>query len=57
MVLTVSGEGIVNAALTTQSLIERYSPANILFAGVATGIGGSALRNDVAIPTKWANAG
>eukprot|EP01025_Chloroclados_australasicus_P064627 TRINITY_DN8657_c1_g5_i1.p1 TRINITY_DN8657_c1_g5~~TRINITY_DN8657_c1_g5_i1.p1 ORF type:complete len:290 (-),score=31.57 TRINITY_DN8657_c1_g5_i1:171-1040(-) len=54
--MTLCGVGIVNAALTTQNMIDVFPKTQlIIFSGIAGGINPAYRIGDVVIPTKWAN--
>lgn len=57
VVLTATGEGMINSALTAQLMLSKYRPSHLLFAGVGAGLAGAARRGSVVIPRAWANAG
>jgi adenosylhomocysteine nucleosidase len=53
VVVVESGVGMTNAAMTTQLLIDKYSPEKILFTGICGAIDSADHIGDVAIPEKW----
>lgn len=53
VVVVESGVGMTNAAMTTQLLIDKYSPEKILFTGICGAIDSSNHIGDVVIPEKW----
>eukprot|EP01026_Neomeris_dumetosa_P026915 TRINITY_DN2190_c0_g1_i2.p1 TRINITY_DN2190_c0_g1~~TRINITY_DN2190_c0_g1_i2.p1 ORF type:complete len:350 (+),score=48.01 TRINITY_DN2190_c0_g1_i2:135-1184(+) len=54
--LTLCGIGMVNAALTTQNMIDTFDGLNtIIFSGIAGGVNPAYRIGDVLIPKKWAN--
>ncbi len=54
VLLTESGVSMVNAALTAQSLIDRFKVERIVFSGIAGGIDPSLHVGDVVVPAEWA---
>jgi adenosylhomocysteine nucleosidase len=53
VVVVESGVGMTNAAMTTQLLIDKYSPEKILFTGICGAIDSADHIGDVVIPEKW----
>jgi len=53
VVVVESGVGMTNAAMTTQLLIDKYSPEKILFTGICGAIDSANHIGDVVIPEKW----
>jgi adenosylhomocysteine nucleosidase len=53
VVVVESGVGMTNAAMTTQLLIDKYSPEKILFTGICGAIDSANHIGDVVIPQKW----
>ena len=53
-VLFLSGESMVNAAMTTQLALDHFNITHILFSGIAGGVNPSLNIGDVTIPAKWA---
>jgi adenosylhomocysteine nucleosidase len=53
VVVVESGVGMTNAAMTTQLLIDKYSPEKILFTGICGAIDSVNHIGDVVIPEKW----
>ncbi|KFF31493.1 5'-methylthioadenosine/S-adenosylhomocysteine nucleosidase [Bifidobacterium bombi] len=49
VVATVGGMGLVNAAATTQFLIDRYDPCAVIFSGIAGSLNKSMHINDVVL--------
>lgn len=54
VLLTESGVSMVNAALTAQSLIDRFKIERIVFSGIAGGIDPALHVGDVVVPDEWA---
>jgi len=52
--LTLSGESMVNAAMVTQMLVDRFRIEKIVFTGIAGGVNPSLSIGDVVIPAQWA---
>jgi adenosylhomocysteine nucleosidase len=55
VVLLLSGVSMVNAAMTTQALLDRYAVRAIVFTGIAGGVNPSLRVGDVTVPAAWAN--
>jgi adenosylhomocysteine nucleosidase len=53
VVVVESGVGMTNAAMTTQLLIDKYSPEKIIFTGICGAIDSANHIGDVVIPQKW----
>ena len=53
IVLVESGVGLVAAAMTTQLLIDRFKPENILFSGICGAVSSEYRIGDIAVPYKW----
>jgi adenosylhomocysteine nucleosidase len=53
VVVVESGVGMTNAAMTTQLLIDKYSPEKLLFTGICGAIDSVNHIGDVVIPEKW----
>jgi adenosylhomocysteine nucleosidase len=53
VVVVESGVGMTNAAMTTQLLIDKYSPEKIIFTGICGAIDSANHIGDVVIPEKW----
>jgi adenosylhomocysteine nucleosidase len=53
VLLTLSGISMVNAAMTTQALIDHFRVERILFSGIAGGVNPSLSVGDVVVPSKW----
>jgi len=56
VVLTLSGVSMVNAAMTTQRLIDHYHVRAIVFSGIAGGVDPSLHIGDVVVPEQWAQS-
>jgi adenosylhomocysteine nucleosidase len=54
VVIVNSGVGMTNAAMTTQLLIDKYNPKEIIFTGICGGIDSSNHIGDIVIPESWA---
>jgi adenosylhomocysteine nucleosidase len=55
VVLMLSGFSMVNAAMTTQALVDRFPIRAIVFSGIAGGVNPSLRVGDVTIPAQWGN--
>jgi len=44
---------MINAAMTTQFLIDRYDPVRVLFSGIAGGIDSSVAIGDIVVCSRW----
>jgi len=53
VLLTLSGISMVNAAMTTQALIDHFQVKRIIFSGIAGGVNPSLNIGDVVIPARW----
>jgi adenosylhomocysteine nucleosidase len=53
VVLFLSGESEVNAAMTTQSAIDHFTITHIVFSGIAGGINPSLSAGDVVVADRW----
>ena len=53
VLLTLSGISMVNAAMTTQALIDRFRVEGIIFSGIAGGVNPGLNIGDVVIPAQW----
>jgi len=54
VVMTLSGVSMVNAAMTTQVLLDHFRIEKIVFSGIAGGVNPSLHIGDVVIPEQWA---
>lgn len=55
VVILLSGYSIVNAAMTTQALLDRYDISQIVFSGIAGGVNPDLQIGDVTVPAQWGN--
>ena len=55
VVLMLSGFSMVNAAMTTQALLDRFTIRRIVFSGIAGGVNPSLNVGDVTVPAQWGN--
>ena len=55
VVILLSGFSIINAAMTTQALLDRYPISQIVFSGIAGGVNPHLQVGDVTIPAQWGN--
>lgn len=53
VILSETGVGMTNAAMTTQALIDRYSPRCLLLTGIAGGIDSTVRIGDITAPSVW----
>ncbi|XHR29217.1 MAG: 5'-methylthioadenosine/S-adenosylhomocysteine nucleosidase [Chthoniobacteraceae bacterium] len=53
VVLLLSGISMVNAAMTTQSLLDRFAVRQIIFSGIAGGVNPGLHVGDVTVPADW----
>eukprot|EP01042_Synura_sphagnicola_P014979 gene14979-18944_t len=53
VVLMKSGVSVVNAAMTTQLVIDRFAVRRIVFSGIAGGVDPSLAIGDVGVPEAW----
>jgi adenosylhomocysteine nucleosidase len=53
VLLTLSGVSMVNAAMTTQALIDHFRIEAIIFSGIAGGVNPGLHIGDVVIPAQW----
>lgn len=54
VIMTLSGGSMINAAMSTQVLLDSFNIKRIVFSGIAGGVNPSLNVGDVAIPSKWA---
>ncbi len=54
VIVAESGVGMTNAAMTTQFLIDKFSPRGLLFTGIAGAIDTSVHVGDIAVCRRWA---
>jgi adenosylhomocysteine nucleosidase len=55
VVLMLSGFSMVNAAMTTQAMLDRFTVRGIVFSGIAGGVNPSLNVGDVTVPAQWGN--
>lgn len=55
VVLLMSGFSMVNAAMTTQALLDRFPVRAIVFSGIAGGVNPGLGVGDVTVPAQWGN--
>ncbi|MGD0584345.1 MAG: 5'-methylthioadenosine/S-adenosylhomocysteine nucleosidase [Oryzomonas sp.] len=55
VVLLQSGFSMVNAAMTTQALLDRFNITGIVFSGIAGGVNPGLHVGDVSVPAQWGN--
>jgi adenosylhomocysteine nucleosidase len=55
VVLMLSGFSMVNAAMTTQAMLDRFAIRGIVFSGIAGGVNPSLNVGDVTVPAQWGN--
>jgi adenosylhomocysteine nucleosidase len=55
VVLLLSGYSMVNAAMTTQALLDRVPVRAIVFSGIAGGVNPGLNVGDVTVPAQWGN--
>lgn len=53
VVLVLSGVSMVNAAMTTQMLVDRFKLDALLFSGIAGGLDPALHIGDVTVPRRW----
>jgi len=53
VVLFLSGVSMVNAAMTTQMALDRFTIHRIVFSGIAGGVNPQLRIGDVAVPDEW----
>ena len=53
VVLLLSGFSMVNAAMTTQAVLDRFHITSIVFSGIAGGVNPGLNVGDVTIPAQW----
>lgn len=54
VVLALSGISMVNAAMTTQMLLDGFDVRAIVFGGIAGGVNPALAIGDVVVPARWA---
>ena len=55
VVLLLSGFSMVNAAMTTQAMLDRFHITGIVFSGIAGGVNPGLNVGDVTVPAQWGN--
>ena len=55
VVLVLSGFSMVNAAMTTQAMLDRFNVSGIVFSGIAGGVNPGLNVGDVTVPAQWGN--
>ncbi len=55
VVLLLSGFSMVNAAMTTQAMLDRFPISGIVFSGIAGGVNPGLRVGDVTVPAQWGN--
>jgi adenosylhomocysteine nucleosidase len=55
VVLVLSGFSMVNAAMTTQALLDRFTIRGIVFSGIAGGVNPGLRVGDVTVAAQWGN--
>lgn len=53
VVLLLSGISMVNAAMNTQLLFDRFRVSHLIFSGIAGGVNPSLRIGDVSVPERW----
>jgi adenosylhomocysteine nucleosidase len=53
VVLLLSGISMVNAAMTTQSVLDHFTVRRIVFSGIAGGLNPDLAIGDVVVPDRW----
>ena len=53
VLMTLSGESMVNAAMTTQVLLDHFRVEKIVFSGIAGGVNPNLNIGDVVVPAQW----
>lgn len=54
VLMTLSGGSMINAAMSTQAILDRFVVERIVFSGIAGGVNPSLNVGDVAVPAQWA---
>jgi adenosylhomocysteine nucleosidase len=55
VVLLLSGFSMVNAAMNTQAMLDRFHVTGIVFSGIAGGVNPGLNVGDVTVPAQWGN--
>ena len=53
VLMTLSGVSMVNAAMSTQAVLDHFNVTEIVFSGIAGGVNPGLGIGDVVIPAKW----
>lgn len=53
VVLALSGISMVNAAITTQMMLDRFEVEGVVFSGIAGGVDPALAIGDVVVPEQW----
>jgi adenosylhomocysteine nucleosidase len=53
VVMVLSGKSMVNAAMTTQTLLDHFNIGSIVFSGIAGGVNPKLRIGDVVVPAQW----
>jgi adenosylhomocysteine nucleosidase len=53
VLMTLSGESMVNAAMAAQALIDNFQVERIVFSGIAGGVNPNLHIGDVVVPAQW----
>ena len=53
VLLVLSGVSMVNAAMTAQTVIDRFDVSGIIFSGIAGGVNPNLAIGDVVVPAQW----
>ncbi|MBS7542177.1 5'-methylthioadenosine/S-adenosylhomocysteine nucleosidase [Ancylobacter oerskovii] len=53
VVLAMTGVSMVNAAMTTQMVLDRYKVTRLVVSGIAGGVDPSLNIGDIAVPARW----
>jgi adenosylhomocysteine nucleosidase len=53
VVMFLSGVSMVNAAASTQAVIDHFDVGGIVFSGIAGGVNPNLAVGDVAVPSQW----
>lgn len=55
VILLLSGVSVVNAAMTTQAVLDRFPVRAVVFSGIAGGVNPELAVGDVVVPARWGN--
>jgi adenosylhomocysteine nucleosidase len=53
VVMVLSGISMVNAAMTTQTMLDHFNVVGIVFSGIAGGVNPNLRIGDVVVPAQW----